>query len=306
VTVEPLRVRVGGYAPAGSTHSQALGHFRERLAERVGDAVEVDVLDNVMDLGRPATDLFSMVESGELLFCYFSASYLGPRVPEQNAMDVPFLFADLDAAHQALDGEFGAYLTAATERQTPYEVLGYWDNGFRHMTNRLRPIHSPTDVAGMTVRMQPNTIHEAMIEAWDVIPVCVELSEAIRMIGAGEVDAQENPLANSAAYGVDRVHGHVTMSGHLYGARGVYGNPGSLAALPTDVAAAVRASVADAVAFQRSIATDYEAELRTRFEQAGLQFVDLTDAERSVFIDATRPVIDAAMDDLGEGVPWPT
>jgi TRAP-type C4-dicarboxylate transport system substrate-binding protein len=306
VTVEPLRIRVGGYAPAGSTHSRALAHFRDQMSHRVGGAVDVDVLDNVMDLGRPATDLFTMVESGELLFCYFSASYLGPRVPEHNAMDVPFLFRDLDAAHAALDGEFGAYMTRATEHQTPYEVLGYWDNGFRHMTNRLRPIHAPSDVAGMTVRLQPNAIHEAMIARWGGVPVCVELSEAIRMIGAGEVDAQENPLANSAAYGVDRVHGHVTMSGHLYGARGVYANPGSLAALPPGIEEAVRASVVDAIAFQRGIAADYEAELRSRFEQAGLTFVDLTEAERAEFIEVTQPVIDAARADLGEGVPWPT
>lgn len=299
-------IRVGGYAPAGSTHSRALERFAGAMAERVGDAVAVDVLDNVMDLGRPATDLFTMVESGELLFCYFSASYLGPRVPEQNAMDVPFLFADLAAAHAALDGDFGAYLTAATERQTPYEVLGYWDNGFRHLTNRLRPIRLPSDLAGMTVRMQPNSIHEAMIAAWGGVPVGVELSEAIRMIGAGEVDAQENPLANSAAYGVDRVHGHVTMSGHLYGARGVYANPAALAALPDEVEAAVRSAVRDAITFQRAAAADYEVELRARFEGAGLEFVDLTVEERAAFVEATEPVVRRARDELGSEVPWPT
>jgi len=303
---DPVSVSVGGYAPAGSTHSRALAHFAERLGSRVGDAVRVTVLDNIMDLDRPATDLFTMVESGELLFCYFSASYLGHRVPEHNAMDVPFLFADLAAAHHALDGEFGRYLAAATERQTSFEVLGYWDNGFRHMTNRVRPIHTPDDVAGLTVRLQPNAIHEAMIAAWGGVPVCVELSEAIRMIGAGEVDAQENPLANAAAYEVDRVHRHVTMSAHLYGARGVYANPGALAELPDEIEAAVRESVTEAVAFQRGIAAGYEAELRSRFERSGLAFIDLSPDQRAAFVERTRQVIDAARTRLGEGVPWPT
>lgn len=301
-----LRIAVGGYAPAGSTHSQALAHFAGRLRSRIGEQVEVDVLDNVMDLGRPATDLFRMVESGELLWCYFSASYLGPRVPEQNAVDVPFLFDDLAAAHRALDGDFGACLAAATERQTPYEVLGYWDNGFRHLTNRLRPVRRPADLAGMTVRVQPNATHEAMIEAWGAVPVGVELSEAIRLINDGEVEAQENPLANTAAYGVDRLHLHVTMSGHLYGPRGIYANPASLAALPDEVEEAVRAAVAEAVDFQRAIAADHELELRARFEAAGLLFVDLDPDERAEFVEATTAVIERARADLGEGVPWPT
>lgn len=301
-----IRIEVGGYAPADSTHSRALRHFAERLEGRVGDAVAVEVLDNVMDLGRPATELFSMVGSGELLWCYFSASYLGERVPEQSAVDVPFLFEDLPSAHAALDGPFGAFLATATERRTPYEVLGYWDNGFRHLTNRVRSVRTPDDLAGLTVRLQPNAMHQAMIEAWGAVPVCVELSEAIRLISAGEVDAQENPLANSAAYGVDRVHRFVTMSGHLYGPRGVYANPARLAALPDEIEVAVRESVGEAVAFQRRVAAECEVELRERFKRAGLEFVDLSDDERAGFIEATRSVIEQAKAELGEEVPWPT
>ena len=52
--------------------------------------------------------------------------------------------------------------------------------------------------------------------------MAVELSEGIQMISRLDVDAQENPLANTVAYGVDRVHRHITMTGHLYGARGLF------------------------------------------------------------------------------------
>ncbi|MDH3499573.1 MAG: TRAP transporter substrate-binding protein DctP, partial [Acidimicrobiia bacterium] len=133
-----------------------MAHFVERVAALLGGSIRVDVLGNILDTGRPAADLLSMVDSGELTWCYFSSSYLGARVPELNALEVPFLFDGLDAAHAALDGEFGAWLTAATEATTGFEVLGYWDNGFRHLTNRLRPVRVPTDVKGMSARLQPN------------------------------------------------------------------------------------------------------------------------------------------------------
>jgi TRAP-type transport system periplasmic protein len=283
-------VRFGGYAPAESTHGRAQIHFTERMAERLGDRVQVEILHNVMDLGRPATDLFTMVESGELTMCFFSTSYLGDRVPELNVLERPYLFSDLPEAHAALDGDFGAALTEATERRTDFEVLGYWDNGFRHFTNRLRPVHSPADVAGMTVRLQPNAMHEAMVEAWGGTPVAVELSEGIQLIQELKVDAQENPLGNSVAYGVDKVHKYVTMTGHLYGARGVYANRRMLADMPADIADAVRASARDAIVHQRSIAADYELELRERLTAQGLEFIDLTPDEREAFVAPTRHI----------------
>ncbi len=298
-------VRVGGYAPRDSTHSQAVAHFAERFNRRLGRDDAVDILWNILDESRPASDLLSMVEAGELTWCYFSSSYLGSRVPELNALELPFLFSSLDEAHAALDGEFGAWLTAATERRTPYEVLGYWDNGFRHFTNRLRPVRQPSDVTGMTVRLQPNAIHEAMVEAWGGVPRPVELSEGIRLISAGEVDAQENPLANTVAYEVDQVHHHVTMSGHLYGARGLYANRAALAAMPPVVAAAVRAAACDAIMFQRGAAAAYEAELRRRLEGRGVEFVDLTGPEREQFVAATAGVIERARADQPADTPWP-
>ena len=137
-------------------------------------------------------------------------------------LETPFLFPDPATAHRALDGELGDALAGAVRAATGFEVLGFWDNGFRHMTNRHRPIRTPDDSRGMTVRLQPNAIHEELIRSWGAIPVAAELSVGIQMISRLEVDAQENPLANTVAYGVDRVHRHITMTAHLYGARGLF------------------------------------------------------------------------------------
>ena len=96
--------------------------------------------------------------------------YLGDRVPELNVLEHLFLFPDLPTAHRVLDGELGGALAAAVRANTGFEVLGFWDNGFRHMTNRLRPIRTPDDCGGMTVRLQPNAIHEELIRSWGAVP----------------------------------------------------------------------------------------------------------------------------------------
>ncbi len=179
-------------------------------------------------------------------------------------------------------------------------MLGLWDNGFRHFTNRLRPVRQPADTRGMRVRLQPNPIHEELIRSWGAEPVAIELSRGIELIGSLEVDAQENPLANTVAYGVERVHPFVTMTAHLYGARGVFANRSTVEMLPTDVEEVVRSAVDAAIADQQTAAEAREHSLRGELEQAGLVFEDLTDEERAQFVRASSPAIELARRKLGE------
>jgi TRAP-type C4-dicarboxylate transport system substrate-binding protein len=289
-----MKLWIGGYGPEQSAHGEGLKTFKQLVEQGSGGEVTVQVTWNIMDEGRPNTDLFELVEAGHMFFCYFSSSYLGSRVPELDVLETPFLFPDLSAAHDALDGALGEVLAAAVRRQTGFDVLGFWDNGFRHMTNRLRPIRRPQDCAGMTVRLQPNVIHEELIRSWGAVPVAVELSAGIQLISRLDVDAQENPLADTVAYGVDRVHDHYTMTGHLYGARGLFCHRPTLEGFDADLRGLVTDAAARAVGVQRESAARLEETLRARLEAEGALFVDLTDEERAEFIETSRPAIELA------------
>jgi TRAP-type C4-dicarboxylate transport system substrate-binding protein len=295
-----LSLPIGGYAPRQTSHSAGLETFQRAVELGTDGAVEMPVTWNILDAGRPVTDLFDLVEAGEMFLCYFSTSYQGHRVPALNILEVPYLFSDLKSAHSALDGDLGSQLTKAVRTSTGFEMLGYWDNGFRHLTNRLRPVRRPEDCAGMTVRLQPNAYHEEMIRSWGAIPVAVELRRGIELISNGEVDAQENPLANTVAYGVDRVHRHVTMSAHLYGARGLFANRQIFEQLPTAIKEVVVEAATTAVAVQREAAEVGEMRLRGELEAAGLEFVDLSSEERAAFVAASAPAIDRARRELGD------
>ena len=300
--MSPKTLWIGGYGPRESAHGDGLDAFKRAVEEGTDAEVEVDVTWNIMDEGRPNTDLFDLVEMGEMFMCYFSSSYLGDRVPELNVLETPFLFPDLPTAHRVLDGELGGALAAAVRANTGFEVLGFWDNGFRHMTNRLRPIRTPDDCGGMTVRLQPNAIHEELIRSWGAVPVAVELSEGIRLISRQEVDAQENPLANTVAYGVDRVHRHITMTAHLYGARGLFSHRPTWDDFEPDLRRVVAQAARTAIEVQRRAAAEMESALRLKLEKDGVEFVDLTDEERSVFVKTSAPAIALAHEGLSEGL----
>lgn len=299
---EPITIRFGGYSPPDSTHSRAAVHFKEALAKRVEGAVRVEHYWNVMDFGYRADDLLAMVECGLLTLCYFSTSYLANRVPELEVIDLPFVFDDEAHAHAALDGALGAFLTGKIESRINYRVLGYWDNGFRHLTNRLRAVRTPADLKGMRIRLQPNDLHAKAFELLGAVPVPTDLKPGIAMIESGEVDAQENPLANTVAYGVDKHHRHVTMSAHLYGARGVFVHKTSFDAWPENIQKAVREAAWEAIAFQREIAGAKEQEIRVELEKQGVAFVDLTAEERAAFREAVEPLLKDARGRLGKEI----
>ncbi len=297
---EPIKIRFGGYSPPDSTHSRAAVHFKEALARRVGGAVQVDLYWNVLDFGYSAVDLPSMVECGLLTMCYFSTSYMTTRVPELEIDDLPFMFENEEGAYAAIDGALGEFLTEKTEGATDFRVLGYWDNGFRHISNRLRAVRSPADLKEMRIRLQPSDVHVKTFDLLGAVPVPIDLKLGIEMIESGEVDAQENPLANTVTYGVTQHHRHITMTGHFYGARGLYTHRGSFDSWPEKIQAAVRESIRDAIQIQRELAMAKEKELRTRLEDEGISFVDLTAGERDVFVKAVQPILDDARNRLGE------
>lgn len=292
----PLQVKLGGYAPKGSTHANGLDRIAHELSTELGDRVEITIDYNILDSGRQIGGLLEDVEAGLTTLCFFSSSYLADRVPELGIIDLPYVFDSLEHAHRLLDGAFGEALSAATERVTDYLVMGYWDNGFRHLSNRLRDVRTPADLAGMSVRLQPNWAHEDLIRELGGEPVRTDLRDGARMLMSGELDAQENPFANFVAYGMATVHPYVSMTGHVYGARGLYASRHQLKHWPEDAVDALRRATRAAILQQRVEAQEKELELRRQLEADGLRILDLTDEEQALFHAAAVPVLAKARD----------
>ena len=143
---QKFQFRLGGYGPATTSFSQALKLIGDRLEENFGNDVDVKYIWNIMDLGYRGEEILWLTEHGFLTIAYQSTSYLTDRVPEIGFVDLPFLFKNNKVARSAMDGALGDYLTRKTEERINYRVLGYFENGFRHISNRLRPIHMPEDL----------------------------------------------------------------------------------------------------------------------------------------------------------------
>src|SRR5262249_15142588 len=146
------------------------------LAHDFGDAIDVKYVWNVMDLGYQGGDLLWMAERGILTLSYQSTSYLADRVAELELADLPFLFDDLAHARSAMDGRLGAWLSRKIEERIPgYRVLGYFENGYRHISNRLRPVHTLADLKGLRTRLMPGKTHSRSFTLLGAEPFSLDL-----------------------------------------------------------------------------------------------------------------------------------
>jgi C4-dicarboxylate-binding protein DctP len=290
----PIQIRMGGYGPPTTGFSRALKLIGDRLAAQFGDRVDVKYVWNIMDLGYKAEDILWLVEHGLLTLGYQSSSYLTDRVPELSFVDLPFLFADTQAARAAMDGALGARLAQAIERKANYRILGWFENGFRHISNRVRPLHKPADLAGLTIRVLPSKVQERTFALLGATPMRMDLTQAIKMITEGTIDAQENPLSNTVTYGVHKFHRFHTLSNHFYISRPIFIHRDTFEAWPEDLKRAMREAVAAAVAFQRGLHVDEEEEARRAIVAQGCEIVELTADEHAAFAAAVKPLTDEA------------
>ena len=288
---EPIMIRMGGYGPPTTTFSRALSAVGDKLKAELGDRVDVKYVWNIMDLGYRGEEILWLVESGMLTLGYQSTSYLTDRIPALGFADLPFLFRTNDEARAAMDGALGAALTREIEANADYRILGYFENGFRQISNRLQPVRRPADLGGMRIRVLPSDVQVRTFELLGAEPLKWDLSEAIAAVKAGTIDAQENPFANTVTYGVHRFHHFHTVSNHFYLSRPIFLHRPSFDAWPEDVQEAMRNAVADAVAMQRDMAVAEEEAARRAILDAGCEIITLSPEEHEAFAVAVEPVI---------------
>src|SRR6202007_3130131 len=295
----PITIRMGGYGPPATSFSRSLKLIGDTLQQQFGDRVDVKYVWNIMDFGYRAEEILWLVEDGVLTLGYQSSSYLTDRVPELGFVDLPFLFAQRDQARGAMDGALGQFLAERIEQRVNYRILGWFENGFRHISNRLRPIHTPADLKGMRIRVLPSEVQARTFELLGAVPLRWDLTEAIAAIKAGTIDAQENPFANTVTYGVHQFHHFHTVPNHFYISRPIFLHRSSFEAWPADLQRAMRDAVARAVAFQRELAIEEDREARAAIEAAGCEITELSAAEHNQFRTAVAPLLNEAKSTYG-------
>ena len=286
-----LELKFGGYQGNRSVHTRGARVLVDAVAEETNGAVSLVFDENITARGQKATDLLSLTENGDLDGCYFWSSYLVRRVPELGLFDQYFVVPDRRRAYALLDGALGDRLRCEVAAATGYEVLGYWDNGLRHISSTV-PIKCLGDCAGLKIRTLANEDHQRVFRALGFDPVFIDVRDLPEAVMTGRVDAQENPLTNILNFGIHETHRHILLTRHLLGVALVLFNAERLRGLDAGIRADLQRAVDRSSEAQRRFAEEDDVFCRAELHLQGVEITELDDDAREIFARTVRAEVE--------------
>ncbi|MBE7726922.1 MAG: DctP family TRAP transporter solute-binding subunit [Enterocloster citroniae] len=287
-----VRFKVGTTTAPEGHYVKGLIDMQKRLEEYGSGEMTLDIYPN-SQLGNER-DMMENVGMGVQEMCLISTGPIPNFIPDFAVLDLPYLFDDEEHAYEVLDGEVGTLLLAQLETQGIHGV-GFWENGFRQLTNNKKEIKTPADLKGMKIRTMENNVHMAAYKALGATATPMAWSEIFTALQQGTVDGQENPIAIIETAKVYEVQKYVSMIDLFYSPCVLMISQSSYDGLTDAQREAFDRAAEEARDYQREYSRNYGEEAIGRMEEAG---VVITKVDKDLWKDAVSCVYDQA-DSLG-------
>ncbi len=294
VNAQEYTIGIGFSTAIDHTYGQAAEYFKEMVEERTDGNIQVNIYpDGQIGDDR---DLQEGVEMGTI-----DIGVSGTPIVEMDdffkIVDLPFLFHNRDHIAEVLDGEVGDRLG---ERLLQYNTkhLAYWENGFRQVTNNVRPIAEPGDLDGVLIRTPESTMRMDTFEAFGASVTAIPFGELFGALEQGIADGQENPLNNIYTGSLHEVQDYLSMTNHVYSVGDVLMNNNLYESLPEEYQQIVSEAAQEAAVFSREVG--YEADNNLLGQMEGeIEILDVDEVKTAAFVEAAQPVYDELIEELG-------
>ncbi len=283
-------------ANPGNPRYDAADMFAALVEQYSGGAWTVNVAPSAT-LGDDA-EMITSVQAGVINMTANSQGAFSQVVPEVGALGLPFLFAELPAAWAVLDGPIGEELDGLA-REHGMVILGWWDNGIRHITHVEAHMATPADIEGMKIRTPPDRATIDAFEALGANPAPLAWSELPTALRNGTFEGQENPLTNIYSARLHEITPYISLSAHKYEGTPIIASLDWWDGLSDDERAVIQRAVTEAGWYQRGRSMIDAVTLVATLESEGAQFAEV---DTEAFKAATAGVYDAWQAELGDFV----
>lgn len=281
-----IKLTLGHGAALGNPRHEASVKFAEIMKAKSNGRIDVQVAP-AAQLGDDAA-MVTALRTGALDISANSQGAVANAVPEYAAYGMPFMFNSSASAFKMLDGSLGKELADKSSAKGLI-VLGYWDNGIRHMTNGKRPITKVEDMKGLKMRTPPDTVLVDIMQSLGAEAQQIKFSELYVALQQGVVDGQENPIANIHASKLYEVQKHLALTSHMFQMTPFLMSKRTWDRLSDADRKMIQEAAAEATALQRKLSQEAEDKLLADLKAKGVQ---VTTVDTAAFAKATAPVYD--------------
>ncbi|MBN2441767.1 MAG: TRAP transporter substrate-binding protein [Spirochaetales bacterium] len=283
---KPMVLKIGHYANAEHAGQAACKMFAEAVDSRTNGMIKIEIYPN-NELGNPPEVLEQNI-LGAIDMSLPTQGQLAKYSKKFGCVMLPFAYADYDHAYRVLDGPFLEWAYPDLEAQG-LVFLSNWEWGFRNLTNSVRPVNKPKDVAGLKIRTPPELSNQAAMEALGGIVQTIDFSELPMALKQGVVDGQENPVSVIYAYKIYETQKYLAMTGHTYNSMVHVISKKTWDKLTSEQQKIIKEESKRAGDFMRKTLRDAEADQIKKLQELGME---VTWPDVSLFKDKMGPAYD--------------
>lgn len=296
LSADETLLRANTIGADGGIQMEALKTLKQGVEENTGGSVSIR-LHHSGALGDQESDLESLrTETLDISTIETPITSVDPLL---GLLALPYLFRDRDHVEAVLSGSVGDEFKERLQERG-YRVLGFYEGGFRHITNNRRPIVEPSDLQGVRIRTPGSPLRIRIFSEYGANASPLPYPELYSALQTGVFDGQENPLVEVRASRFYEVQDYLSLSGHVYTVGFLLMGEERFQALPVDVqkalldagAAATKASVEFGKAADESIVAVVK--------ENGME---VNEVNLDAFVAASKPIWDKEADRLGERAP---
>ena len=284
----PRIVRLGHNNTQQSHYAQGAAAFAEAVqaSPALASVLTIEVHGNAELRDELGMLKACSVGTLDLAICANVAS--GSIVRENELLNAPFLFRDVDHARAALDGAIGEEF-AQIGRAAGVNVIAWGENGLRHVTSN-RPIRTLSDLHGLKIRVPQSEVMQGAFRALGAEPGQLSFGLLREALRTGQFEAQENPIIVIEQAKFYNLQKFVSLTGHIYDPALFVASSDLLEDLTQAQQAALRSCARKGAAMTRQVASSAQIEGLTRLKAAGMTVVD--DVQLAEFRNACRPYLE--------------
>jgi tripartite ATP-independent transporter DctP family solute receptor len=245
-------------------------------------------------------ELVAAKSGGKIKVQEYPSSQLGNELQQQSLagivkefglFDFPFLFSNAQQADAMVDGPLGKLLSAKLAEKGVV-ILGFFDLGFRNVTNGKRPITKAEDLEGLKLRVIPNPVFLETFRTFKANPIPLPFAELYGALESKAVDGQENPYAVILSSKFYEVNKYVSATNHVYATNPVQISKRFWDKLSPAEQKLLQEAAIEAQNYQRVVSREVSGKAVAELKAKGMVFNDIAPAELARMRAEVKPVHD--------------
>lgn len=279
--------------------SRVANNFKELVEEATDGAVQIEVYPNDQLAGGNASKGVEMVVNGSTDIAAYATVSLSVLDPKLGIALVPWTFSSYEQARQVIDDTGLAYYDSILQ-DYGLTAVGSFHNGFRQLSNNVRPVTAPEDLKGLKIRVPGGEIYMDFFRLLGADPTNMNWSEVFTSLQQGAIDGQENGVSVTSTSGVLEVQKYVTIWNYSYENDLIVFNSDTLNGLNEATQKVLKEKAVEACNWGRDIVEQEHDQLIQEFRDQGIQVDELTDEQLKVFQDKIADFCQSFYDKYGE------